>query len=36
MDAGGRSLYDELRIGENLQRIFAEKGIDPKGYPVVL
>ncbi len=36
MDARGRSLYDELRIGENLQRIFAEKGIDPKGYPVVI
>jgi fumarate hydratase subunit beta len=36
MDASGRSLYDELRIGENLQRIFAEKGIDPKGYPVVI
>jgi fumarate hydratase subunit beta len=36
MDAGGRSLYDELRIYENLQRIFTEKGIDPKGYPVVI
>lgn len=36
MDARGRSLYDELRIEENLQKIYAEKGIDPKGYPVVI
>jgi len=36
MDSAGRSLYDELKIEENLQKIYAEKGIDPKGYPVVI
>ena len=36
MDSYGRSVYEELGIEENLQKIFAEKGIDPKGYPVVI
>ncbi len=36
MDSHGRSLYDELGIEENLQKIYVEKGIDPKGYPVVI
>ena len=36
MDSHGRSLYDELGIEENLQKIYAEKGIDPRGYPVVI
>jgi len=36
MDSHGRSLYDELGIEENLQKIYAEKGIDPAGYPVVI
>jgi tartrate/fumarate subfamily iron-sulfur-dependent hydro-lyase beta chain len=36
MDSHGRSLYDELGIEENLQKIYSEKGIDPDGYPVVI
>jgi tartrate dehydratase beta subunit/fumarate hydratase class I family protein len=36
MDASGASLYESLRIEENLQKVLAEKGIDPKGYPVVI
>jgi len=36
MDASGASLYESLRIEENLQKILAEKGIDPKGYPFVI
>src|SRR4030067_3330335 len=33
MDSRGRSLYDELGIEENLDQLYTEKGIDPKGYP---
>ena len=36
MDSHGRSLYDELGIEENLKKIYTEKGIDLKGYPVVI
>jgi len=36
MDSSGASVYDSLGIEENLQKIFAEKGIDPKGYRVVI
>jgi len=36
MDSSGASLYESLRIEENLQKVLAEKGIDSKGYPVVI
>ena len=36
MDSRGASLYETLRIEENLQKVLSEKGIDPKGYPVVI
>jgi len=36
MDSSGASLYESLRIEENLQKVLAEKGIDPKGYRVVI
>ena len=35
MDSRGRSLYDELGIEENLRKLYTEKGIDPKGYPML-
>jgi hypothetical protein len=34
MDSSGASLYESLGIEENLQKVLAEKGIDPMGYPV--
>ncbi len=36
MDASGASLYESLSIEENLQKVLAEKGVDPIGYPVVI